>query len=793
MRPLYLRLKNFKGIKSGMGLDEIELDFTRLPDGLIVFDAPNGSGKTTILDSMTPYRIMPYRAGDSYSPKAFSYYDNVYGNDACKDLIFEMDGRKYRSIINIDADKKKQEAYLFVDSGNGWEPVNRDGKTESYDRAIEEVIGSPRLFFTSIFRCQGAKSLSDYTKGDMKDLFAELLCIDDLKVKSEKANTIKGALIRRLEVLSVEKARLEGIINDEEKRRAEGEETSKRTEAVSSEILSTEKEIQNLEEQIQELDLKISLQQESLKNKVRLEGDIKVKENRLIELCSNLQSRKDLYNGKYKVLKAKTDSARRLIEKTPVLREKAREEVDRASGVEALKTQIQLLDKEFISFSTKLSEFSKAESLIKDREKELQGIRLRQKHAVELAEKALKDAERTASKLDNVPCSDTDIAQTCIFVKDAVDARRSITSLIEALNKAKEPDPKEAEIIDEMEGLKNTIAEKPSLENQIKEIFKQKEFLSRKLKTVEKELTSIREALKTLPEIELAEKLLPEYETELQAICDEGKTVICEIEGQVKDLESEIEASRNELSKIVIDEAITEQKKKLQFLLLTRKNDLESRRKEEATLRKTLGAIEETIRQIEKSKDELNSVTTKINYLKAEISEWALLELALGNDGLIALEIDDAGPTVSAIANDLLLTCFGPRFSVRIDTQSMKADRRSVKEVFDITVFDAERNEVKSIKQMSGGEKTWIEDAITKAICLYNKQRSNKTFLTIFTDEKDGALDMEKKKDFFAMKKRVLEIGGYEKEFCITQTPELQGLADGRIFLSEKQVLYEER
>ena len=35
---------------------------------------------------------------------------------------------------------------------------------------------------------------------------------------------------------------------------------------------------------------------------------------------------------------------------------------------------------------------------------------------------------------------------------------------------------------------------------------------------------------------------------------------------------------------------------------------------------------------------------------------------AFSNDGIIALEIDDAGPTVAGIANDLLYSCFAPLF-----------------------------------------------------------------------------------------------------------------------------------
>ena len=66
MKPLKLKLKNFKGIKAGMGLDEVEIDLSGIK-GIAVFSAPNGSGKTTILDNLHPYRLMPYRAG-GYRP-----------------------------------------------------------------------------------------------------------------------------------------------------------------------------------------------------------------------------------------------------------------------------------------------------------------------------------------------------------------------------------------------------------------------------------------------------------------------------------------------------------------------------------------------------------------------------------------------------------------------------------------------------------------------------------------------------------------------------------------------------
>ena len=56
-----LKLAGSKGIRAGMGLEEINIDLTKLPPGLIAVVGPNGTGKTTILDNLQPYRMMPYK------------------------------------------------------------------------------------------------------------------------------------------------------------------------------------------------------------------------------------------------------------------------------------------------------------------------------------------------------------------------------------------------------------------------------------------------------------------------------------------------------------------------------------------------------------------------------------------------------------------------------------------------------------------------------------------------------------------------------------------------------------
>ena len=133
-------------------------------------------------------------------------------------------------------------------------------------------------------------------------------------------------------------------------------------------------------------------------------------------------------------------------------------------------------------------------------------------------------------------------------------------------------------------------------------------------------------------------------------------------------------------------------------------------------------------------------MASRIAKVEAELSNWNLFARCMSNDGLIALAIDDAGPALAGLANDLLLACYGPRFTVSIHTL-VETGKGEPREGFDILVHDGESGESQSVGLMSGGERVFINECLIRAVALYLAQHTGRRYGTLFSDEVDGPLD----------------------------------------------------
>lgn len=786
MIPIKLRLKNFIGIKHGMRLDEVNLDLAALPEGIIVFDADTGTGKTTILDNMHPYRVMPYGAGKTYRPSAFSYYDHCYG-DAEKEFFFQLDGITFRSLVKIDVNRKKQEAYLYVvDDAGGHVVPGIDGKLDSYDTAIEDLCGSPELFFTSIFRAQNAKALSDYTKGDIKQIFIELLGIDQLQEISEKSRRVKQHVAGKVEMLMRDRAAAREIVTKEAETMATIDNVYADISCIGGEIASYEKEVERLQGEINDCDVRINLQQKAREERDVIEEELATKQTKYAALSTEAKKKGMTLSEKVAALEAKVKSKEILVSGLPRLRGLEEEKTRKTEALENVKKEITKVDEAITRANNALNDALTLEGQIKEKERSLDAAVQKRRQALDVAERDLKEAEKQAQYITDSGCPIDN--PTCNLMKGAVAWRDRIDDLKCDVEFNKVPKSLETNLKTEIDSLKKTLPDVATLREHIKAGTQIKSTHNIDLQGIEKELQTISKALEHLPLAEEAEKQLPEIKLDLEAANAELNSYATDINRELVALKEQVD----ELTMKVMDATDTgpdhaKQKQELVDKQAHYRKEIEDARAREAGHRKHLGALEETLKQIDKAKADLETVNATIEYLNSEVSDYSLLEQAFGNDGIIALEIDDAGPQVSTRANDLLQV-FGGRYMVRIETQAAKASGKGQSETFDIMVTDTEINEEKSIKRMSGGQRALLEESVTKAICIYNKHASGLCFDTIFTDEKDSAFDMALRKEYFQMKRRVLSVGGFKREFCITHTPDLKAMADAVISLRESGI-----
>ena len=103
------------------------------------------------------------------------------------------------------------------------------------------------------------------------------------------------------------------------------------------------------------------------------------------------------------------------------------------------------------------------------------------------------------------------------------------------------------------------------------------------------------------------------------------------------------------------------------------------------------------------------------------------------------------------------LRVYDSPFSVRLNTQEMTRAGK-LKEGFDIPVFDSDTSKSNSIRKLSGGEVTIVEDAVAKAICIYNKTSNGETSRPSTRTEKWSARP-EKNRSYFRLKHKVLRSG----------------------------------
>ncbi|MFP3637465.1 hypothetical protein [Paraburkholderia sp. SIMBA_054] len=801
MKPLGLYLKGFSGIASGLRKDEITLDLTIIPETarLVALSAPNGKGKSTILDNLHPYRIMPGRAKGKHTPSAFSYWDELCAPVAEKRFDWEHQGVVYRSNLLFKSTGKSQSqtAYLLQRTGQTWEPVKladgtrSDGSASSYDRCLDEILGKCQVFVTTAFAASKRRMLSEYETSDIKKLLSVWLNVERLLKTSADAAEVSALLQARLTELQSE-LREEAPLRKAARESAEGRAALKiRIDAKTVAIAQAEAAAEQARTVVVQFDARVEgmrefdRQRTELRQQIETErkrGDDQENETRRQALASSAVYRQQETDLMQALVSAGQDLRHLQLQLDQVL-SRINEEAD----IKAAIARLQVARKRHGELSVLLEENRKqVEALKPHRQMVIRQTEAKANaHTNGSAARKRKDQiEVVAALAGKVPCVNTSLQSRCELLADALAAKSQLATVAAELFRLRS-EYRSADKLLEAAGVE--VAKLDALEAKGDGLREELDAIAREITTLMQTAAReevVAEARRQRPALEALitqkQQFIAATESKRAASVADARKFAAEVDQRVAlgrratadiiaGLEARLAALPAEPNAQVRADAVAARDKADQAVV-TAKQAL-------ADLRAQLTEVERQLAQTQVRLEQLEPVRKVAEALTFEIACWEQAALAVGKNGLVAFEIDDAGPEISAHANDLLKECYDGQFVVRFATQH-ELRTGELREGFDIRVRDTQGGPEISIDDLSNGQEAFVNECVTRAVALYLAESGRYQFDTLFTDEADGRLDEDKKRQFVAMKRRVLEIGRYSREYFVTQTKELQGMAD---------------
>lgn len=809
MKPKKLTLEGFQGIRSGRSKNAITIDLESLIPKvavLVAITGPNGSGKTTIMDNLHPFRMMPSHSS-TLSVGGFSYWDNIFGTTAKKELEWDHEGVSYRSTLTFKSTGKTQkaDAYLFsLDHATGsWKPVSlpdgtlSDGKSATYDQCIEAILGTPESFFTSHFAAQGRRPLSSYAASEIKALLASILDLGNLREKAAKANMVGRMLKLELDQLQDVLAQARGATAGIEQINLEIAGFDQALAGRAEVELAEQAKIDDARRALALLEAKRDTLAKDEEQRTYLTQQITAAQTELEQARQRAegQHRKDMQAIILNRTRATEELAREKAKQSGVAAEIARlqmiigrqAEIQAAcAAIPALREGIETFDQDIEANQAKIDAVIPVREQLSRDQAAAAGITTAGKSKVEF----ITSLKQTAELINRVPCHGMDIQLTCPLLKNANEAQAKISP--EEV-KSQEMRRQYSEVKARIDANIKLVEACAGIEVATKALVANRRAAAVKLDQANQLAAMaplLAEAQRRTPELEQSVQAFKQLQDAYDQTMREQKTAEDELEGSRKAyIEGVEEAAKRKIAELqqrleklaapVTESELANARSNVQAAM----DGLNKARVTTQSYRDQRNDLSAKLAGLNAVKASTQETTTKAGKLADEIAKWRLIEHGCGNNGLIALSIDDAGPEITSYCNELLRECYGPRFSIRLDTQA-ETKAGHMKETFDVRVYDGQDGEEKSLTNMSPGERVWINECLARSIALYGADSSGKNYQTLFTDETDGPLDTDRKRRFIDMKRAVLKQGGYEREYFISHTPELWEMADCQLDVS---------
>lgn len=773
MRIERLALKGFLRFR-----DELVLDLRDVPAGLVAIVGSNGEGKTTLLEAPLAalYRSFPSRE------KELSAY--ATDRDSFIDLECAIDGRGlYHARVSVDGVKRGSDAVLEAVLPDGQRAVLNDGKVSTYDAAIAKTFPARELMLASAFAAQNkAGSFISLDKKTRKQLFMQLLGIERYQTMSDTARQAAsfyeqalGRLRAVREVLARESA--DGVL-DELDRLANALQADGGDADVRQRLLK-----QQLADLVAELDA-VGVQQDAFTvatERLRaIDTDLGNRRGQLARVAVDSQAAVTTLTTDRNTLTAQRDKdlldVQNRLANNEAIREKAaaiRDAVAAVARIEHDLTTVRAdIDHEQVAQVTATRALAEAREIL---------------NVIYVAGGDLKRAHEGAALLTTVPCGGSGEFASCQFLTKAAAAKARIPALEDVV--AGEVDAKRRvsdaeETINAIDARLRALQERRTALADEKASHEPTAKYAEALAAAEARVSELNDKRTHIEKT--ADAALTAAETRYL----ERRTAFAAQHQEVTDAIAQLDAERV----AVQGQADANAHGHAQAVVLREK--VAGTRVEWDAVTAQLARVDAGRQELQRRRAELTvkraqvaDLDGRIGTLETDLLDYQLLTKALGRDGLPVLEIDAAGPTISAYVNELLAVCFGTRFTVDLVTQQAKADGKGQKEDFAIRVYDNQRGgEPRDLLDLSGGEQVIVSEALMNAIAVYVNLRSSMPVRTCWRDETTGALDPENATRYLAMLRKVQELGGFHHVLFITHNPDAAALADAQVRVADGKV-----
>ena len=204
MRIVYFKLENFLSIYNATGMNEFSFDREKSQNRLILILGANGSGKSSILDELSPLPL----EHTNFRNKSRILKDKI-GN---KIIIYKLDNGVYYK-CEIIYDIKKTICYLSTSvDKETWENLNPNGNVNTYVELLETHLGFSKNYIKVGYLSSAISNFIVMKPTERNEYISEWLPNIDVYLKAHKIVTTKhNQKKREIDMINKELGKLSTI------------------------------------------------------------------------------------------------------------------------------------------------------------------------------------------------------------------------------------------------------------------------------------------------------------------------------------------------------------------------------------------------------------------------------------------------------------------------------------------------------------------------------------------------------------------------------------------------------